>query len=176
MKFEEATLSGAFLIHQERISDNRGFFARTWSREEFSAHGLATEIVHCNTSYNRHRATLRGMHWQEPPYAEAKLIRCTSGAIYDVIIDLRPESPSYGRSFGVTLSSAEGTMLYCPEHFAHGFITLTDNAEIAYQMSEVYAPRHARGARWNDPFFDILWPLEPAIITERDRTYPDFTP
>ena len=176
MKFEETPLPGAFLIHQERFSDVRGFFARTWAREEFAAHGLATVIVHCNTSFNFRRGTLRGMHWQEAPYAEAKLIRCTSGAIHDVIIDLRPESLTYGRWFGAELTAADGMMLYCPERFAHGFITLTDDAEVAYQMSQVYAPDHARGARYDDPFFAIEWPLEPVVIAERDRTYPDFTP
>jgi len=176
MKFEETPLPGAFLIHQERIADDRGFFARIWAREEFAAHGLATDIVHCNTSFNHRRGTLRGMHWQEPPYAEAKLMRCTSGAIHDVIVDLRPESETYGWPFGVDLTAADGTMLYCPQRFAHGFITLTDDAEIAYQMSQVYYPAHARGARYDDPFFSIEWPLEPVVITERDRTYPDFVP
>jgi dTDP-4-dehydrorhamnose 3,5-epimerase len=176
VKFEETPLAGAYLIHQERLADERGFFARTWSREEFAAHGLATEIVHCNTSFNHRRGTLRGMHWQQAPYAEAKLVRCTSGAIHDVIVDLRPGSTTYGESFGATLSAAEGTMLYCPEHFAHGFITLTDDTEIAYQMSQVYSPDHARGARWDDPFFGIEWPLEPAVMTNRDRSYPDFAP
>jgi dTDP-4-dehydrorhamnose 3,5-epimerase len=176
VKFEEAPLPGAFLIHQERIADERGFFARTYAREEFAAHGLATEIAHCNTSFNRRRGTLRGMHWQEPPYAEAKLMRCTAGAVHDVIVDLRPGSPTFCRSFGVALRASEGTMLFCPEGFAHGFITLTDDAEVAYQMSQVYAPQHARGARWDDPSFDIAWPLEPVVMTERDRTYPDFAP
>lgn len=176
MKFEETPLRGAYLIHQERIEDERGYFARTWSREEFAAHGLPTEIVHCNTSFNRRRGTLRGMHWQDPPFAEAKLVRCTAGAIHDVIVDLRPESETYGYPYGATLTSSEGTMLHCPERFAHGFITLTDDVEIAYQMSQVYSPAHARGARWDDPFFDISWPVEPLVMTERDRTYPDFTP
>lgn len=176
VRFEEAPLPGAFLIHQARIKDDRGFFARIWSREEFAAHGLATAIVHCNTSYNRRRGTLRGMHWQQPPYAETKLVRCTAGTIHDVIVDLRPESPTYGRHFGATLSATEGTMLYCPERFAHGFITLTDDVEIAYQMSEVYSPDHTRGARWNDPFFAIGWPLEPTVMAERDRTFPDYAP
>ena len=176
MRFEETPLAGAFLVHQERREDDRGFFARTWSKKEFAAHGLATEIVHCNASYNRRRGTLRGMHWQVPPYAEAKLVRCTAGAIYDVIVDLRSESESYGRHYGATLTSAEGAMLYCPEGFAHGFVTLADDVEIAYQMSQVYSPAHARGFRWDDPFFDIAWAIEPVVMSTRDRAYPDFTP
>ena len=176
MRFEETPLSGAFVIHQERVTDERGFFARTWSREEFAEHGLATEVVHCNTSYNARRGTLRGMHWQEPPFAEAKLMRCTAGTIHDVIVDLRPDSPTYGRHHGVTLRASDGTMFYCPEGFAHGFITLSDATEVAYLMSEVYAPSHARGARWNYPFFAITWPLEPVVMNDCDRTYPDYTP
>lgn len=175
MRFEETPLRGAFVVHQERMADDRGFFARTWSREEFGAHGLATDIVHCNTSFNRRRGTLRGMHWQEPPFAEAKLVRCTAGAIHDVVVDLRTDSPTYGQWFGATLTAAEGTMLYCPERFAHGFVTLTDDVEIAYQMSQVYSPDHARGARWDDPFFGIEWPLQPEVLSERDATYADFT-
>lgn len=173
MKFEEAPLQGAFLIHQERHVDERGFFARTWSREEFAAQGLATNIEHCNTSFNRAGGTLRGMHWQDPPYAEAKLIRCTSGAIHDVIVDLRPGSPTYGTPFSANLTAADGTLLYCPEGFAHGFITLTDNAEIFYQMSHVYSADHARGARWDDPLFSITWPMEPVVMSDKDRAWPD---
>ena len=176
MKFEPTPLHGAYLIHQERIVDDRGFFARTFAREEFAAHGLTTQIVHCNTSFNRRRGTLRGMHWQVPPFTEAKLIRCTAGAIHDVIVDLRPASSAYGTWFGTTLTADDGTMLYCPEQFAHGFITLTDDVEIAYQMSQVYSPDHARGARWDDPFFAIRWPIEPTVITARDRGYANFVP
>lgn len=176
MKFEETPLAGAFVIHPERFEDERGYFARTFAREEFAAHGLSTEVVHCNTSYNRRRATLRGMHWQEPPYGEAKLVRCTAGAIHDVIVDLRPQSPTYGQHVGVELTADAGLMLYCPEGFAHGFVTLTDDVHIAYQMSQVYAPEYARGARWDDPFFAITWPLEPVVMSTRDRTYPDYTP
>ena len=176
MKFEVTSLAGAFVIHQERITDERGFFARTFSREEFAAHGLSTEVVHCNTSFNRRRGTLRGMHWQESPYEETKLVRCTSGAIHDVIVDLRHDSATYGRHVGVELTAEAGTLLYVPEGFAHGFITLTDDVEVAYQMSQVYAPEHARGARWDDPFFDIQWPLEPIVMSARDRSYPDHRP
>lgn len=175
MKFEATPLAGAFLIHQERLEDERGFFARTWAREEFAAYGLATEIVHCNTSFNRLRGTLRGLHWQEPPFAEAKLMRCTAGAIHDVIVDLRPGSPTYQQSFGAVLTAREGTMLYCPESFAHGFITLADDTEVAYQMSQAYSPAHARGARWNDPSLDIAWPMEPSVVSDKDRTWPDLS-
>ena len=163
------------MIHEERIEDERGFFARTFSREAFAAQGLSTDVVHCNTSFNRRRGTLRGMHWQVAPYEEAKLVRCTSGAIHDVIVDLRRDSPTYGQAFGADLAADTGTMMYCPEGIAHGFITLTDNVEIAYQMSQVYAPEHARGARWNDPFFSIGWPLEPVVMSTRDRSYEDYT-
>lgn len=173
MRFEETALPGAYVIHQERHVDTRGFFARTWARDEFAAHGLATDIVHCNTSFNRARGTLRGMHWQDPPYAETKVVRCTAGEIHDVIVDLRSGSPTFARHVGVTLSADEGTMLYCPEGFAHGFITLAADTEVAYMMSEVHAPDHARGARWNDPLFGIAWPIEPVVMSERDRTYPD---
>lgn len=173
MRFDETALDGAFVIHQERRVDERGFFARIWSQEEFAAHDLATEIVHSNTSFNKTRGTLRGMHWQDPPFAEAKVVRCTAGEIYDVIVDLRPSSPTYRQHVGVTLAASEGTMIYCPEGFAHGFITLADDTEISYLMSEVYAPDQARGARWNDPALNIAWPMEPIVISERDRTYPD---
>lgn len=176
MRFEETALRGAFVIHQERHVDERGFFARTWSREEFAAHDLATEIVHVNTSFNRTRGTLRGMHWQVPPFAEAKVVRCTAGAIYDVMVDLRSQSPTYTRHVGVTLSADEGTMVYCPPGFAHGFITLTDATEVSYLMTQAYAPDHARGARWDDQLFDISWPMDPVVISDRDRTYPDLRP
>ena len=176
MIFEETPLAGAYLIHQERIADERGFFARTWSRDEFGAHGLTTDIVHTNTSFSSRRGTLRGMHWQDEPYRESKLVRCTAGAIYDVVVDLRSDSATFGRHVGATLSAENGTMMYCPEGFAHGFITLTEEVEIAYQMSQVYSPEHARGARWDDPFFAITWPLSPTVMSERDRNYPDFAP
>ena len=149
---------------------------KTWSYcvHEFGKYGLNQNVVQCNISYNSKNRTLRGMHYQVKPHEEAKLVRCTRGEIYDVIIDLRPHSPTYLDHFGVNLSADNRLMLYIPEGFAHGFLTLADHSEVFYQMSEFYAPECARGFRWNDPAFDIRWPQEPAIISERDRTYPDY--
>jgi len=176
MIFEPAKLSGAYLIQMERLSDERGFFARAWCQREFEEHGLNPRLVQCNVSYNKKQGTLRGMHYQVAPYKEAKLVRCTSGAIYDVIIDLRPASPTFLQHIGVTLTADERTMLYVPEGFAHGFLTLVDNSEIFYQMSEFYAPEAAQGVRWNDPCFAIDWPMPVQVISQRDATYADFTP
>ena len=175
MIFTEATLAGAYIIEPERREDERGFFARTWCQREFEAHGLNPSLAQCNISYNKVKGTLRGMHFQAPPYQEVKLIRCTMGAIYDVIIDLRPESPTFVNHFGVTLTPQGRNMLYIPEGFAHGFLTLADDTEVFYQMSEFYAPNYGRGVRWNDPAFGIKWPAEVTVISERDANYPDFT-
>lgn len=174
MIFRPTELPDAYLIEIEPRFDERGFFARAWCQEEFMAHGLNPRLVQCNISYNRVAGTLRGMHYQVAPSAEAKLVRCTSGAIYDVIIDMRPSSPTYLRHMGATLSAENRTMLYVPEGFAHGFLTLADDTEVFYQMSEFYAPEYARGARWNDPQFGIVWPGDVHCISERDATYPDF--
>lgn len=174
MIFRETHLPGALVIEPERIHDQRGFFARTWCQEEFAAQGLSTRLVQCNISYNHHRGTLRGMHYQIAPHQEVKLVRCTRGAIYDVILDLRPQSPTYLQHIGVTLSAALQNALYVPVDFAHGFITLTDDAEVFYQMSEYYAPQAARGLRWNDPAFAIEWPIPVTTIAERDANYADF--
>ncbi|HEY3291856.1 MAG TPA: dTDP-4-dehydrorhamnose 3,5-epimerase [Anaerolineae bacterium] len=174
MKFTELPLAGAYLIEPEQVVDERGFFARAWSHEEFEQRGLVTKLVQCNISYNKHTGTLRGMHYQAPPYAEVKVLRCTMGAVYDVIIDLRPASPTYRQWHGVTMDSTNRLIVYIPEGFAHGFVTLTDNAEVFYQMSESYHPEQARGVRWNDAAFGIRWPMEPRVISERDRLYPDF--
>jgi dTDP-4-dehydrorhamnose 3,5-epimerase len=172
--FRETTLAGAFVIEPERREDERGFFARTFCREEFSAHGLNPEIAQCNVSFNKRKGTLRGMHYQAPPFAEAKLVRCTAGAIFDVIIDLRKSSGTFRQHFAVELCASNGNMLYIPEGFAHGFQTLLDNTEVFYQMSQPYAPQCARGVRWNDPIFGIEWPPAERTIVERDRNYPDF--
>jgi dTDP-4-dehydrorhamnose 3,5-epimerase len=172
--FSETKLKGAFLIELEKHVDFRGFFARTYCEREFEAHGLRSRLVQCNVSFNQHKGTLRGMHYQAPPHEEAKLVRCNRGAIYDAIIDLRPKSPTFKQYVGVTLSANNGTMLYIPEGFAHGFQTLEDNTEVFYQMSQFYSPDHARGVRWDDPAFGIEWPAADRIIIERDRTYPDF--
>jgi len=174
VKFVETELAGAFVVEPEPLEDERGFFARTWCRREFAAHGLCVELAQCNISYNRQRGTLRGMHYQSEPYAEAKLVRCTAGAIYDVIVDLRPGSASYGRHWGVELSARNRTMLYVPRGFAHGFLTLEDDSEVFYQISEFYAPAHARGFRYDDPAFAIRWPAAVQVISERDRGYPDY--
>ena len=175
MKFEKTRLDGAWVIDIKKLDDERGFFARTFCQNEFREHGLNTHVAQCNVSYNRKKGTFRGMHLQVSPFQEAKLVRCTSGAIYDIIIDLRPESPTYLQHIGVTLSAAEYRMLYIPEGFAHGFLTLEDNTNVFYQMSEFYAPECARGFRWNDPAFHITLPAEIHMISERDANYPDFS-
>ncbi len=174
MIFKETELKGAYIVELEKLEDERGFFARSWCQNEFSNHGLNSRLVQCDISFNKKSGTLRGMHLQTPPKAEAKLVRCTRGSIYDVIIDLRKDAPSYKKYFGVNLTSENRRMLFIPEGFAHGFITLEDNTEIFYQMSEFYAPECARGYRWNDPAFDIQWPNEVTVISERDRNHPDF--
>ncbi len=174
MIFIPVELNGAFLIDSERLEDERGFFARTFCRKEFEAHGLSVDIAQCNISYNIHKGTLRGMHYQSPQ-GEAKLVRCTKGAIFDVIVDLRSGSSTFLKHIAVELTEQNRRMLYIPENFAHGFLTLEDHTEVHYQMSEFYIPENSCGARWNDPAFGINWPAEVKIITEKDRTYPDFT-
>lgn len=174
MTFRETALKGAFTIDLDPVADERGFFARTWCVKEFEANGLETRLVQCNVSFNTFRGTLRGMHYQIPPAAEVKVVRCTQGAIHDVIADLRPESPTYKRTFSVMLSAENRRMLYIPQYFAHGFLTLTDGAEVFYQMSEYYVPACARGFRWDDATFGISWPDQVRIISAKDRDYPDF--
>ena len=176
MRFTETKVAGAFVIEPEPIADERGFFARTWCREEFADHGLTPELAQANLSFNHRRGTLRGLHYQAAPHAEAKLVRVTRGAIWDLALDLRRDSPTYLAWFGAELSDANRHMLYVPEGCAHGFLTLTDDAEVAYQMSAPYAPQAARGVRFDDPAFGIEWPGEVVVINERDRTYPDFAP
>jgi dTDP-4-dehydrorhamnose 3,5-epimerase len=174
--FVPTALPGAFIVELERREDERGFFARTWCRDEFAKMGLNAELTQCNVSYNRRRGTLRGMHWQAAPWAEAKLVRCTRGSIWDAIVDLRPDSPTYARHVSVELTAQSGRALYVPEGLAHGFMTLEDECEVFYQMTQVYEPSAARGARWNDPAFGIDWPLADPIIHPRDASYPDFVP
>ncbi len=177
MIFSETRLPGAFLIDLERREDDRGYFARAWCRREFAEHGLSTQIVQANISYNRLRGTLRGMHYQRAPYAEAKLVRCVRGAVYDVIVDLRPDSPTYLEWIAAELTAENGRAIYVPEGFAHGYQTLVADAETLYQVSEFYAPEAEGGARWNDPAFGIEWPEEgPQIVSEKDRSWPDFVP
>jgi dTDP-4-dehydrorhamnose 3,5-epimerase len=173
--FTDLDISGVFLVEPELHGDDRGFFARIWCQEEFKRRGLNDRLVQCSVSFNAKKGTLRGMHYQVAPYREAKLIRCSHGAIYDVAIDLRPESPTFKRHVGAELSAQNRKMLYVPEGFAHGFITLSDQTEVLYHISEFWSPAHARGVRWNDPAFGIKWPAQPEIIADRDREYPDFT-
>lgn len=174
MFLEKTNLYGAYIIEPERLGDERGFFARTWCQREFQERGLNSRLVQCNISFNLKRGTLRGMHYQLAPHEEVRLVRCTKGEIYDVIIDLRPDSPTFREHSAVVLSAENRKMLYIPEKFAHGFITLEDNTEVFYQMSEFYSAKCVRGIRWNDPAFRIRWPLQVATISNRDRSYPDF--
>jgi len=175
MIFQETELKGAYIVDIERREDDRGFFARSWCRREFEAHGLNPHIAQCGVSFNVRKGTLRGMHFQVKPFEEAKLVRCTMGSLRDVIVDLRPDSPTFKRHRSVVLTADNRTMLYVPEGFAHGFLTLEDETEVHYQISEFHAPEHARGFRWNDPAFGIAWPADVKIISERDRNYPDFS-
>jgi len=175
MIFTETELRGAFVVDPERFEDERGFFVRCWSEQEFAAQGLNSRLVENNLSFNRKQGTLRGMHFQIAPHAQPKLVRCTAGAIYDVIIDLRPQSTTFKQWTAVELTAANHRQLYIPEGFAHGFQTLVDNAEVLYQMSAPYVLESARGVRWNDPAFRIDWPPAERIIISRDQTYPDFT-
>jgi dTDP-4-dehydrorhamnose 3,5-epimerase len=174
MRFTETKLKGAYIIEPEPIADERGFFARTFCAREFEAHGLNPRLAQCNISYNARRGTLRGMHYQAAPHQEAKLVRCTMGAIYDVIIDLRPESPTFKHWIAVELTAENRLMLYVPTGFAHGFQTLEDNTEVFYQMSEFYHPECARGVRWDDPAFGIKWPILHPILSNKDRSYPNY--
>lgn len=174
MIFTRTKLQGAWIVEPEKLADERGFFARTWCQREAQAQALTPHWVQCNVSVNHKTGTLRGMHYQAAPYAEAKLVRCTRGAIYDVALDLRPESPTFKEHVAATLTAENHMMLYVPEGFAHGFLTLEDDTEVFYMMSEFYAPGHARGVRWDDPAFSISWPGEVRVISDRDRGYPDF--
>ena len=175
MIFIETRLPGVWLLDPERHEDERGFFARSWCEHECAAKGLNPRVVQCNISFNKRRGTLRGMHYQSAPYQEAKLVRCTRGAIHDVVIDLRPGSPTFKQHVAVVLDAGSRRMIYIPEGLAHGFQTLEDETEVFYQMSEVYSPEHARGVRWDDRAFAIEWPPDERTISGRDRNYPDFT-
>jgi len=174
MIFTETKLKGAYIIDLERFIDERGFFARSWCQREFEEHCLNPRLVQCNISFNISKGTLRGMHYQVSPCEEAKLVRCTMGAIFDVIVDLRPESPTFKHSFADIITAENRRMLYIPEGFAHGFLTLQADTEVHYQMSGFYSPDHARGVRWDDPAFGIQWPGEVLVVSGRDRSYPDF--
>ena len=172
MIFSETRLPGAFTIDPERREDDRGFFARVYCEREFREHGLNPRLVQCSVSFNRRRGTLRGMHFQSAPYEEAKLVRCTRGAVYDVVVDLRPGSPAFRTWVSAELTAENRCMMYVPEGCAHGFQTLHDDTEVFYQMSEFYHPEAGGGIPWNDPAIGIVWPLAEMTLSERDRGYP----
>ena len=174
MKFSKTNIASVFEIQIEPSLDDRGFFARTWCRREFEAQGLDTELIQCNVSFNTRKGTLRGMHYQEAPYAEAKLVRCIRGSVYDVVVDLRSSSPTFKQWVAFVLNSEKHNMVYVPEGCAHGFLTLESETEVFYQMSAFYNAESARGIRWNDPAFHIEWPDKVEVISERDRTYPNY--
>jgi dTDP-4-dehydrorhamnose 3,5-epimerase len=176
MKFTETSLAGAYLIEPAAISDERGYFARTWAPEAFTSRGLDADLAQCNVAWNRVRGTLRGLHFQREPFSEVKLVRCTRGAILDVIVDLRPDSPTYCRWESVELRAEQLKMFYVPKGFAHGYLTLTDNAEVHYQVSAPYSPSHASGVPWNDPSFGIIWPFQPTVISVKDQNWSPFEP
>lgn len=176
MRFRELDLPGAFEVELEKHGDDRGFFARAWCRKELSEHGLSTNVVQANLSLSRRKGTLRGMHFQLPPAAESKFIRCVRGGILDVILDLRPESPTYGDWTAVELTEDNRRAVYVPEGFAHGFQTLTDDAEVFYLVTALYSPELERGVRYDDPAFEIEWPLDVTEISDKDRRYPDYEP
>lgn len=176
MIFTPTTLADAYVVELRPFADERGFFARTWCQQEFAEHGLDPNMAQCSISFNREKGTLRGMHLQLPPHAEAKLVRCVQGAIYDVIIDLRTDSPTYMQWTGVQLTAENRQALYVPKGFAHGFITLEPNCEVFYMISEFYAPETARGVRWNDEQFQIQWPGQVTVMSDKDRAYADYDP
>lgn len=175
MEFISTALSGAWIIDPVLIEDERGFFGRTWCQREFREHGLNPRLLQCNISFSHRRGTVRGMHYQAAPREEAKVVRCSSGAIFDVIIDLRPDSPTFKRWISVELSARNRRMVYVPEGFAHGFQTLEDDAEVIYHMSELFDVACARGVRWDDCAFGIHWPQPVQAISEKDKSYPDFS-
>lgn len=173
MEFTETSLKGSYVVKPKRIEDSRGYFARAWCTDEFLAHGLNAAMLQLNAGFSRTKGTIRGMHFQSSPHAEAKFIRCTRGAVYDVIVDLRPGSATQGRWFGAELTADNGTMLYAPEGFAHGYQTLVDDTEIYYMTTARYAPGSAGGVRYDDPAFAIVWPYPVSVISEQDRMWPD---
>ena len=174
MLFAETALPGVFIVTPELKADMRGFFARTWCEREFAAVGIHERWVQSSISFNKKKGTLRGMHYQRPPHAEGKLVRCTMGRIHDVVLDLRRDAPTFKRHIAVELSAMNRDMVYIPHGLAHGFQTLEDDTEVSYQMSEFHAPGHDAGVRWDDPAFGIAWPEPDPILSERDRRYPDF--
>lgn len=176
MEFEPAGIDGAWIMHLDPHEDERGFFARAWCAEDFGRRGLNPSLAQCSLSYNRRAGTLRGMHYQAAPAEEAKVVRCIRGAIHDVLLDLRRTSPTYRNWVARDLTADNRASFYVPEGVAHGFLTLSDDAEVLYLISRGHVPALARGVRWDDPLFGIRWPRQPAVISERDRSYPDFVP
>jgi dTDP-4-dehydrorhamnose 3,5-epimerase len=176
MIFHPSELPGAFVIELQPFEDERGHFARLWDPGTFEQHGLNPRLAQCSLAFNHRAGTVRGMHFQKPPHAEAKLVRCARGAIYDAIIDLRPDSPTFRRWTGLELTDQNHRMLYIPEGFAHGYITLADNTEVLYWITAPYVPEAASGVRWNDPAFGLIWPRDVVCINARDAGWPDFTP
>lgn len=176
MKFLPTDLAGAYLVELEPIRDDRGYFARTWCRRELARHGLDEQLAQCSLSHNARRGTVRGMHFQRAPHEETKLVRCCRGAIYDVIVDVRPQSPTRGRWQGFELTADNDRMLYIPPGVAHGFQTLADDADVFYMISNWFEPSSAAGVRWDDPAFGIRWPLPVSVISDKDRSYPDYLP
>jgi dTDP-4-dehydrorhamnose 3,5-epimerase len=176
MIFHDTPIAGVHVIDLEKRGDERGFFARFYCEREFGAHGLVTHFVQINNSLSALRGTLRGMHYQLAPKAETKVVRCVRGALFDVVLDLRPGSPTFGKSFGAELSADNRRMMYVPKGFGHGFVTLTDDAEALYLVDEFYSPEHERGIRWDDPRFGIQWPVAPVVLSDKDRAYRDFDP
>lgn len=174
MIFAPTKLPGATVVELKELRDDRGFFARSWCQREFQEQGLSANVVQANVSYNYRQGTLRGMHYQVSPYEESKLVRCTRGGVYDVIIDLRQGSPTFKQWIGVELTAANHRMLFVPEGFAHGFITLEDDTEVTYQVTQFYHPGSERGVRYNDPLFGIEWPIAVAVISEKDKSWPDY--
>lgn len=176
MRFAETSIPGAYVLTQERHADERGFFARVWCHEELDAHGLDAGLRQVSVSHNKKRGTLRGLHVQGAPGLENKLVACTRGRLFDVILDLRPASPTHLRWFGAELSQENGVMMYIPEGVAHGYVTLADDTDVLYHISADHRPDLARGVRWNDPAFGIAWPVQPSVISDRDSSYPSFDP
>jgi dTDP-4-dehydrorhamnose 3,5-epimerase len=175
LNFVATSIPGVYVLEPQRHQDDRGFFARTWCPRELSEHGLDPGLAQCSVSFNRSRGTLRGMHYQAPPFAEAKIVRCTRGRLFDVAVDLRPGSNTFRRWIGAELTPENGRGLYIPEGFAHGFLTLADATEVAYYISVEYSPGHARGVRFDDPLLSIEWPAPIEVIAPRDREYPDLS-
>ena len=175
MKFNSTDIDGLYYVDIEKLKDERGFFGRAFCLKEFEEIGLDSEICQANISFNHRAGTLRGMHYQKPPYQESKFIRCIRGSIYDVVIDLRKNSPTYCHSFGIELNDENRTALFVPKDFAHGFVTLKDDTEVIYMVSQSYVPNAEEGIRWDDPFFAIDWPINPSLVSSKDAQWPDFS-